>query len=116
MKIPFSFIATVLFVNGALANDFLKPDQIQNLLAGKKVLGQAGNGAMIEFQMNADFTATTSTAGGDTGKWRLSEDGYCTSWTKIRQGTEACFKISKVGANYFVMGPDGSRSRLVRID
>jgi hypothetical protein len=116
MKIPFSFIATVLFVNGALANDFLKPDQIQNLLAGKKVLGQTGSGAMFDFQMNADFTATTSAAGGDTGKWRLSEDGYCATWTKIRQGTEACFKISKVGANYFVMGSDGSRSRIVRID
>ncbi len=71
---------------------------------------------MFDFQMNSDFTATTSVAGGDTGKWRLSEDGYCATWTKIRQGKEACFKVSKVGANYFVMGSDGSRSRIVRID
>jgi hypothetical protein len=89
---------------------------ITGFLAGKKVLGQAGNGAMFDFQMNSDFTAITSAAGGDTGKWRLSEDGYCATWTKIRQGKEACFKVSKVGANYFVMGSDGSRSRIVRID
>ncbi len=116
MKISLSIIATVFFANGALANDFLKPDQIQNLLVGKKVLGQASNGSIFDFQMNSDFTATTSAAGGDTGRWRLSEDGYCSTWTKIRQGKEACFKVSKVGANYFVDGPDGSRSRIMRID
>ena len=116
MKIAFSLIASVLLANGALANDFLNPDQVQNLLAGKKILGQPSNGGSFDFQMNSDFTTTTSLAGGDTGRWRLSEDGYCTIWTKIRQGKESCFKVSKVGANYFVHGPDGSRSRIVRID
>jgi hypothetical protein len=116
MKIALSIVATVFLTHGALANDFLKPDQIQNLLVGKKILAQAANGSMVEFQMNSDFTATTSAAGGDTGRWRLSEEGYCTTWIKIRQGNESCFRISKLGANHFVIGPDGSRSRIVRID
>jgi hypothetical protein len=116
MKIAFPFISAAFFVNFAFANDFLKPDQIQNLFTNKKVLGQAANGAMFDIQMNSDFTVTTSAAGGDTGKWRLSEDGYCATWTKIRQGKEACFKVSQVGVNYFVIGPDGSRTRIVRID
>jgi hypothetical protein len=117
LKITFSLlISSVLFANVALANELLKPDQIQNLLAGKKIVGQAPNGSMFDFQMNADFTAATSAAGGDTGKWRLSDDGYCATWTKIRKGAEACFKISKSGLNYFVIGPDGSQSRIVRID
>ena len=117
MKITLSFLtSSVFFASAVFANEFLKPDQIQNILSDKKILGQAPNGSMFDFQMNADFTATTSAAGGDTGKWRLSEDGYCTTWTKIRKGTEACFKISKSGPNYFVFGPDGSQSRIVRID
>lgn len=117
MKIAFSLlIGSVLFSNAAFANEFLKPDQIQILIAGKKILGQAANGGMFDVQMTADFTATTSAAGGDTGKWRLSEDGYCATWTKIRKGAEACFKISKSGLNYFVIGPDGSQARIVRID
>lgn len=116
MKKLMCLAAGILVTVSATASDFLKPDDIKNLLVGKKVLAQAGSGPMFDFQMNADGAASTSAAGGDTGKWRLSADGYCTTWNKIRAGTERCFKVTKTGANYFVINPDGSQVRIVRID
>lgn len=94
MKTALTVLAGMLMVSGATANTFLKPEEIQSLFVGKKVLGQMASGGMFDFQMNPDFTATTSAAGGDTGKWRLSADGYCSTWNKIRAGTERCFKVS----------------------
>lgn len=116
MKKVVCVFAGILVATAALANEFLKPDQIQTLLVGKKVIAQVGNGPMFDFQMNPDFTATTSAAGGDTGKWRMSDDGYCTTWNKIRAGSERCFRVSKVGFNHVVIGPDGGQTRIVRID
>ncbi|MCU0763166.1 MAG: hypothetical protein MUF76_09350 [Hydrogenophaga sp.] len=115
MKCVFPLLVGMVMAGNAMADEYLKPEQIQSLLVGKKVIGQVGGG-MFDFQMNADKTATTSAAGGDTGTWRFSEDGYCATWTKIRAGVERCFKVSKVGISYFVVAPDGSRTRLVRID
>lgn len=108
--------AGILVAASSCANDFLKPDDIKKLMVGKKVVAQVGAGGMFDFQMNADGTASTSAAGGDTGKWRFSDDGYCATWVKIRAGAERCFKVSKTGANYFVINPDGSQVRIVRID
>jgi hypothetical protein len=102
---------------GAQANDYLRPDEVRALLVGKKVLGRVSSGAMFDFQMNEDGTASTSAAGGDTGKWRLNDDGYCTSWDKIRKGSEMCFKVTKRKlGQHFVVYPDGTHVALVRID
>jgi hypothetical protein len=116
MKTAIIILAGLAATSLVMANDFLKPNQIQSLLVGKKVVAQIGNGPMLDFQMNADLTTTTSAAGGDVGKWRLSDDGYCITWKKIRAGNERCFKVSKMGFGYFIINPDGSQVRIVRID
>ncbi len=114
LLILISLLTAVLSVQ---AGDYLKPEEVRALLVGKKVLGRISSGAMFEFQMNEDGTASTSAAGGDTGKWRLNDEGYCTSWDKIRKGTEMCFKVTKRKlGQHFVVYPDGMHVVLVRID
>ena len=102
---------------GVQANDYLNPEEVRALLVGKKVLGRVPSGSMIDFQMNEDGTSSTSAAGGDTGKWRLNDEGYCVSWVKIRKGSEMCFKVTKRKlGQHFVVYPDGMHVALVRID
>lgn len=117
MKKLFALFILLSTIFGAQANEYLRPDEVRALLVGKKVLGRASNGSLLDFQMNEDFSSSTSAAGGDVGKWRLNEDGYCISWVKIRKGTEMCFKVKKniLGA-HFVVYPDGTLVQLVRID
>lgn len=101
----------------AFASDFLKPEEVKQLMVGKKILARAPNGSMFDFQMNEDGSASTSAAGGDTGKWRLNDEGYCVTWQKIRKGAEMCFKVTKRSlGQHFVIYPDGTHIAIVRID
>jgi hypothetical protein len=113
------FVLITLLTTSLLvqANDYLKPEEVKSLLVGKKVLGRFTSGAMIDFQLNEDNTSSTSASGGDTGKWRLNEEGYCVSWVKIRKGSEMCFRVTKRNlGQHFVVAPDGTHVQLVRID
>ena len=102
---------------GVQANDFLKPDEIKSLMVGKKILARAPNGSMFDFQMNEDNSSTTSAGGGDVGKWRLNDEGYCVAWVNIRKGSEMCFKVTKRNlGQYFVVYPDGVHVAIMRID
>ena len=117
MKKILVLISLLTAALGAQANDYLKPEEVRALLVGKKVLGRVPSGAMFDFQMNEDGTSSTSAAGGDTGKWRLNDEGYCVSWVKIRSGSEMCFKVTKRKlGQHFVVYPDGMHVALVRID
>ena len=117
MKHILTFITCLLLAAGAQANDFLKPEEIKSLLVGKKILARFSSGAVFDFQMNEDNTTSTSLGGGDVGKWRLSDDGYCTSWVKIRKGAEVCVRVSKRSfGQYVVVYPDGSLVLITRID
>jgi hypothetical protein len=62
-------------------------------------------------RMEADGKASL-TAGNtsDNGTWRISENGYCTTWKTIRAGQERCFTVVRSGNAFEVMNPDGSLS------
>jgi len=63
--------------------------------------------------MNPDGTALVSGAAVDTGTWRLSEQGYCATWKKIRSGLERCFTIMRKGTDLEVINPDGTLSTTI---
>ncbi len=95
----------------------LSAQEIQAGWVGKTVVGIVGSGPSagkpLEFQMHADGSATVSGAAVDTGGWRLSEQGYCATWKKIRNGQERCFTVVRKGAEFQVINPDGSLSTTV---
>ena len=122
MILPALCSLLIVFASASLsAADFLKPDEIKTLLEGKKLLVRVGNGSPFEVQLNIDGSTATSALGGDTGTWRLSDDGYCAKWTKIRKGEEGCFRVGKNALlgliSYYVINTaDGSRTDIMRID
>jgi len=102
----------------ALAQDAtLSPQDIQANWVGKTMVGVVGSGPSagksLEFTMNSDGTASVSGVATDTGTWRLSEQGYCTTWQNIRRGQERCFTVLRKGTEFQVFNPDGSLNTTV---
>ena len=87
------------------------PKEIQDTWVSKSLIGTTANGAPLTLKLQPDGTASVAAgATNDTGTWRLSEQGYCTTWKNIRAGQERCFTVRRVGARMTVFNPDGSVS------
>ena len=87
------------------------PKEIQDTWVGRTLVGVTANGAPATVRLQPDGTASVAAGStNDTGTWRLSEQGYCTTWKNIRAGQERCFTVRRVGAGMTVSNPDGSLS------
>jgi len=85
------------------------PTVIQDTWMGKTLAGKTTSGEPVTLTLQADGTASLSAGStNDTGTWRLSEQGYCTTWKDIRSGRERCFTVRRVGTTTKVFNPDGS--------
>lgn len=95
----------------------VSPQAIQSTWVGKTVIatlaGGAFQGKTVKFTMAQDGTVSMEGALVDTGNWRLSEQGYCVTWKKIRAGQERCFTVVRKGSDQLVINPDGSISTTV---
>ena len=95
----------------------VSPQNIQANWVDKTVVGTIGSGSAtgkpVEFTMKADGSAAVSGAAVDTGTWRLSDQGYCATWKKIRGGQERCFTVVRKGGEFQVINPDGSLNTTV---
>ena len=91
-------------------DDNWPPERIKSEWVGKKVFSRAANGQLADFWLREDGTAEIALANGfsDTGKWWLSDTGYCTKWQKIRNGEERCFTVRNRMGQVQVFNPDGS--------
>lgn len=117
MNLQASLVSLLLCASSSvLAQTMLTPEQIKSELAGHTMLAKTNRGQMFDFTMLANGTMKTDSFGGDKGVWRLSADGYCATWDKIRAGKEACFQVSKPLLNYIVHGADGSFSTITKKD
>ena len=85
--------------------------EIQDTWVGKELSGSTASGAKATMRIEPDGTASVSAGNtSDIGTWRISENGYCTTWKTIRAGQERCFTVARDGAVFKVMNPDGSLS------
>jgi hypothetical protein len=96
----------------AVAQDMsVSAKEIQETWIGKELIGTTASGAKAWLRLEpggaASVTAGTTS---DTGTWRLSDTGYCTTWITIRAGQERCFTVTKSGSTFRVNNPDGSLS------
>ena len=85
--------------------------EIQDTWVGKELTGTTASGAKATMRLEPDGKASVSAGNtSDTGTWRISESGYCTTWKTIRAGQERCFTVVRAGTTFKVMNPDGSLS------
>jgi hypothetical protein len=87
------------------------PKEIEDTWIGKSLVGTTPNGAPALVKLQADGSAAVSAGStNDTGTWRISDQGYCTTWKTIRAGQERCFTVRRDGVKMTVFNPDGSVS------
>jgi hypothetical protein len=93
----------------ALAAAMLTPDQVKQTFAtGHPFAASNPGGVKFSITFNGDGTATEIVKGGtksESGKWRLSDKGYCTQWGT---NTEHCYRVTKADDHYDVIGFDGT--------
>ena len=68
--------------------------QIFQSWLGKTLALEFPDGQKSQVVYASDGTAKVSGAYSDTGKWRLTDDGYCLTWAKLRGGREICLTIT----------------------
>ena len=101
-----SFVAS----NAICLEAAIAPSEIQQRWVGKTLLGSTASGGRVTMVLRPDGSAELSGAANDAGTWRLSENGYCTTWNKVRAGQERCFTAHRNGKAITVLNPDGSVS------
>lgn len=122
--IAFSAASLLVGAGSAYAEEALMtPDEIKAAWAGKKLLlevptNRAWSGYVhADLYMKTDGSVELQGSGwGHTGKWRLSSEGYCTTYKTLRNGDERCFTVVKNGSTASIVNPDKSiASRVVRV-
>lgn len=87
------------------------PKEIQDEWVGKVLIGTTPNGAPATVKLLADGSASVAAGTtSDSGTWRISDQGYCTTWKTLRGGQERCFTVRRSGTTMTVFNPDGSVS------
>jgi len=104
-------LLALVYVPAQAQDPPVTPKEIQDTWVNKTLIGATASGAAVTLKLQPDGAASL-VAGSttDTGTWRLSEQGYCTTWKSIRAGQERCYSVRRAGAVMKVFNPDGSLS------
>ena len=97
-------------MTASVAQDSLMtPNEIKAAWVDKKVFSRSPTGGLFDFFLFSNGSAEVAgSSWHDSGTWRLSDNGYCTTWKKIRAGVERCFTVVKKGSTVVVFNPDNS--------
>jgi hypothetical protein len=97
---------STVFVPAYAQEQPVMPKEIQDTWASKTLVGTTANGAPATLRLQPEGTASVAAgSANDAGTWRLSEQGYCTTWKNIRAGQERCFTVRRVGTKMTVTLP-----------
>lgn len=90
----------------------VSPKEIEESWVDKSLRGSTAAGRTFVMKLQRGGVISISgDAANDTGSWRLSESGYCTTWKTIRAGQERCFTARRAAnGDITVYNPDGSTS------
>ena len=110
-KLAIAALLPIMLAPAYAQEQAITPKEIQDTWVSKTLVGKTAGGATATLRLQPDGTASLSAGStNDTGSWRLSEDGYCTTWKNIRSGQERCFTVRRMGTTMKVFNPDGSLS------
>src|SRR5262249_6348322 len=90
----------------AYAAEFLTPDEIKTIFGtGAPFTTESASGKKKTLTLSPDGSAkviSKDKKATESGTWRVSADGYCSTWGK---STENCYLIKKVGKKFEVLTP-----------
>ena len=90
------------------------PEEVQRELVGKTWTVELPDGQAATEHFNADGSVDIRGGLNDNGRWRLWEQGYCTSWARMRMGAERCFTLDRTpDGHYRIYKPNGDISMTI---
>lgn len=107
------FLAATAFLLGATAigqaGDTLSPQEIKETFGtGKPFIAEAASGTIVVLTLSPDGAAKVTPKGkkkAQTGIWRISDKGYCTTWG---HADEKCYTVQKKRDGYDVVNSRGA--------
>lgn len=81
----------------------MTPQQISSELVSKSWSGTLYNGSPTTQVVNADGTVRIEGGLNDSGRWRLSDNGYCVTWNRMRHGVETCYVVERTPSGHYVV-------------
>jgi hypothetical protein len=111
--------AAIGVAGAAFAAEPISQAEMEQAFKGKTFKFDDGSGNTGTISYGADGAINVKASSGpqspeDSGTYRFAEGGYCSKWQKLRSGTEACFKATKVdGGGYQLWKADGSKDDLL---
>jgi hypothetical protein len=106
--------------------------ELRSILPGATMLNQSELEHLFYADKTAEFSSSIGRAsvryfqdgrqeiqwdnGHDRGTFRINNEEFCSTWTKLRNGAESCSKIYKIGEDeYEFIGSDGTSVAIMRI-
>jgi hypothetical protein len=106
--------------------------ELQLRLSGAKRLNQSELEHLFYAERTVEFSSSSGRAsvryfsdgrqkidwdnGNDKGNFRINNEEFCSTWTKLRKGAESCSKIYKISENeYEFIGSDGASAAIMRL-
>src|SRR4029079_354986 len=84
-KLTAAALLSTLLAPAFAQEQVVSPREIQDAWVGKTLVGKTPGGAAVTLKLQSDGTASVSAGSThDSGTWRPSEEGYCTTWRNIR--------------------------------
>ncbi|MDE1951435.1 MAG: hypothetical protein KGL51_03525 [Betaproteobacteria bacterium] len=118
-------IGLTLASGAAHAADTLTPQQISEELVGKTLVGRnnlsgdkPSRPVVLQFKPDGTMDLEVQTQRGiwtDSGRWHLSDTGYCVTWDKFQSGQERCNTVQSDGGAYRTVHKDGTPSMELRV-
>ena len=81
----------------------MTPQQISSDLIGKAWSGKLYNGSPTTQVVNSDGTIEIEGGLNDSGHWRMSDNGYCVTWNRMRHGVEGCYIVEHTPSGHYVV-------------
>jgi hypothetical protein len=81
----------------------MTPQQISSELVGKSWSGTLYNGSPTTQVVDADGTIRIEGGLNDSGRWRMSDNGYCVTWNRMRHGVETCYVVERTPSGHYVV-------------
>lgn len=90
------------------AGEPLSPSRIKAEWGNRTLQGTTPGNQNFNVLFGADGTLSFSSGTfSDSGRWRLTDTGYCSTWTTLRQGSEECYLVRKLDSVYKIYKLDG---------
>ncbi len=81
----------------------MTPQQISSDLVGKTWSGTLSNGSQTSQVVDANGDIRIQGGLNDRGHWRMSDNGYCVTWNRMRHGVEGCYIVERTPSGHYVV-------------